>query len=102
LTIIEAMMAKLPVVATAVGGVPELVDDGITGILVPPGDVEALRVAIKKLIEYPDLRIRMGENGYKKAVEKFKLENMLVKTLNVYYEVLNSLKQNEVQNVKVN
>lgn len=102
LTIIEAMMAKLPVVATAVGGVPELVDDGITGILVPPADVEALRVAIKKLIEYPDLRIKMGENGYKKAVEKFKLENMLVKTLNVYYEVLNSLKQNEVQNVKVN
>ncbi len=102
LTIIEAMMSKLPVVATAVGGVPELVDDGITGILVPPGDVKALRFAIKKLVEHPDLRIKMGENGHKKAMEKFKLEDMLVKTLNVYYEVLNSLKQNEVSDVKIN
>ncbi len=106
LTIIEAMMAKLPVIASAVGGVPELVDNGITGILVPPRDVEALRFAIRKLVENPDLRVQMGINGYKKAIEKFKLEDMLAKTLNVYYEVLNLHDQNKVQfetkNVKVN
>jgi len=65
LTIIEAMFAGLPVVATRVGGVPELVEDGITGFLVPPKDPGALAEALQKLIEDPELRRRMLEETEK-------------------------------------
>ncbi len=68
-TIIEAMMAGLPVVATKVGGVPELVEDGVTGFLVPPKDPEALAQALQKLIDGPELRKKMGRAGREKALK---------------------------------
>lgn len=86
--IIEAMVAGLPVVATRVGGVPELVEDGITGFLVPPKDPKALAEAIQKLLDDPDLRCRMGQAGRKKALKEFTLERMLVETQRVYEEIL--------------
>ncbi len=58
--VLEAMAAGLPTVATAVGGVPELIVDGETGILVPPRDPEALAAAIERLAADPSLRTRMG------------------------------------------
>jgi glycosyltransferase involved in cell wall biosynthesis len=87
-TVIEAMLAGLPVVATRVGGLPELVEDSITGFLVPPGDPEALASVLQKLIEDPDLRRTMGEAGRKKALLEFTLDRMLKETLRVYEEVL--------------
>ena len=60
---IEAMLARLPVVASRVGGTPEVVVDGDTGILVPPDDQEALARAIRSLLAAPALRGRMGESG---------------------------------------
>jgi len=71
LTILEAMAAGRPVVATAVGGVPELVEDGTTGILVPPGDRVALAEALLRLANDPKLRQLMGEEGQKRARERF-------------------------------
>lgn len=71
LTVLEAMAAGKPVIATAVGGVPELVEDGVTGILVPPRDARALAQEIIRLARDPDLRRAMGEAGQKKAVERF-------------------------------
>jgi glycosyltransferase involved in cell wall biosynthesis len=64
---LEAMAAGRPVVASAVGGLAELVRDGETGILVPPGDAVALRSAIQKLIADPGLGARMGAEGRKRA-----------------------------------
>ncbi len=61
--LIEAMMGGLPIVATAAGGIPELIKDHETGLLVPPRDPEALASAIVCLVDNPSLRIRLGEAG---------------------------------------
>jgi glycosyltransferase involved in cell wall biosynthesis len=63
MAVIEAMAARLPVVATAVGGVPELVEAGTTGVMVPPGDVEALAEAIADLARDSERMRRMGEQA---------------------------------------
>ena len=60
-TVVEALAVGTPVIATAVGGVPELVRDGENGLLVPAGDVEALAEAIRRLVTEPGLRERMAE-----------------------------------------
>lgn len=65
--IIEYMAAGLPVVCTDVGGNRELVKDGLNGIVVPPGDPERLTNAILKLVNNPDLRIKMGRESLKRA-----------------------------------
>lgn len=62
-TIIEAMISGLPVVATHVGGVPELVEDGVTGFLVPPGNPGALAQALQRVLDDSELRHRMGHAG---------------------------------------
>ena len=64
---LEAMAAGRPVVASAVGGLADLVVDGVTGILVPPQDPAALRSAIRRLLADPGLRARMGAEGRKRA-----------------------------------
>ncbi len=56
-----------PVVATTVGGLPEMVDDGKTGFLVPPRDVDALADAVVKLMQNEELRKKFGENGMRKV-----------------------------------
>jgi len=89
-TIIEAMMAGLPVMATRVGGVPELVEDGVTGFLIPPKDPDALAKALQKLLNDPELRKRMGQASREKALKEFTLDRMLRETEKVYQEVLGS------------
>jgi glycosyltransferase involved in cell wall biosynthesis len=59
----EAMAWGRPVVATAVGGLTDAVEDGVTGLLVPPGDVAALRAAIERLLGDAELRARLGAAG---------------------------------------
>ena len=71
LVIAEAMAAGKPVVATSVGGVPELVENGLTGLLVPPDDANALAEALLLLAKDPELRQVMGQNGQKKAIDCF-------------------------------
>lgn len=73
LSVEEAMAAGLPVVASAVGGVPELVVDGETGYLVPPGEGERLAEALGLLLGDPALRRRMGRSGRARAEELFDL-----------------------------
>jgi len=67
LVYLEAGAHGVPVVAHAIGGVPEAVVDGETGLLVPPGDTAALTAAFARLIEDPDLRARLGEGGRRHA-----------------------------------
>ncbi|MDQ2639184.1 MAG: glycosyltransferase [Pseudomonadota bacterium] len=76
MAVLEAMAAGLPVVATDVGGTGTAVADGVTGILLPPRDVDALGSAIAGLLESPELRHRMGESGRQRFREHFKAEIM--------------------------
>ena len=69
LSLMEGMVCGKPVVATRVGGIPELVRDGADGILVEPGDIVGLADALCKLLEDPKMRARMGEAGKKRAKE---------------------------------
>jgi len=88
LSILEAMRAGLPVVASDVGGVREAVVDKETGFLVPRGDEVALRERLLQLITDAVLRAKMGRAGRKRFEEKFTVEHMLKKTLEVYETVL--------------
>jgi glycosyltransferase involved in cell wall biosynthesis len=71
ISILEAMAAGLPVVASEVGGIPEIVVDGETGLLVPPGDADALAGALRRLLDDPELRRRLGAAGRARVEEHF-------------------------------
>lgn len=86
--ILEAMGAGLPVVATRVGGVPEVVVDGETGLLVPPRDPDALAGAILRLLHHPNLRWRMGRVGRNRVMEHFSIEQMVRRTEALYERFL--------------
>ena len=88
LTILEAMAAGLPVVASDVGGVREAVTDGVTGFLVPRGDVNALAARLAQLLADPSLRARMGPAGRARYEADFRVEVMAEKTFKVYADVL--------------
>ena len=85
---LEAMAAELPVVATAVGGTPEVVIDGKTGFLVPPRDTLALSIAIEKLIENPPLRDKMGLAGRRRVESEFSIKKTVHKTKELYVDLL--------------
>ena len=84
LSILEAMRAGLPVVASAVGGVAESVRDGETGYLVPRGAVAPLRERIERLLTDPGLRGLLGANGRSRFEQDFTLEASVARTLAVY------------------
>ena len=77
LSLIEAMDDALPVVATRVGALGELVEDGASGLLVPPGDEEALAGALARLLDDPGERRAMGERGQRIAAERYSVERMV-------------------------
>jgi glycosyltransferase involved in cell wall biosynthesis len=86
-SLLDAMAAARPVVAASTGGIPEVVVDGVTGLLVPPRDHESMATAIVKLLKDPALRERMGGAGLARARQKFSAERMLRETLRVYQRV---------------
>jgi len=83
---------KKPVVATTVGAIPEVVEDGKTGLLVPPKNPEALADAIIKLLKDDNLRKEMGENAYRKMKEELSWDKIAEKTIKVYKEAINEHK----------
>jgi glycosyltransferase involved in cell wall biosynthesis len=83
--ILEAMAGGLPVVACDVGGNPEAVKSGVTGLLVPPRDPERLSAAILELLADGEKRRRMGEAGRRRATEEFSFDRM-VKEMEALYE----------------
>ena len=86
--LMESMACAVPVVATAVGGVPELVEDGIHGRLVPYGDIAAMAEAIVWMIEHPEERRLMGEQGRERIAGQFSTERMVSETQDAYLELL--------------
>jgi N,N'-diacetylbacillosaminyl-diphospho-undecaprenol alpha-1,3-N-acetylgalactosaminyltransferase len=87
-TVLEAMAMGLPVVATDVPGCREAVVAGETGFLVPPRNVDELVRAIRKLVEDPALRRRMGQAGRARAVQRFAIERITAQYLDLYAELL--------------
>jgi glycosyltransferase involved in cell wall biosynthesis len=83
-SLLEAMSLGLPLVATSVGGIPELIRDGENGLLVPPNNKEALANALLALASSPDLRQKMGEAGLKRYNLEFNREAAMEKLLSVY------------------
>jgi glycosyltransferase involved in cell wall biosynthesis len=82
--ILEAMCSRLPVVATAVGGVPELVVDGVTGTLVPPRDADALGRALLALAKDGERRAHMGRAGYERVKMEFSIERSVTALEDIY------------------
>ncbi len=87
ISILEAMRAALPVVATDVGGISEEVEHGQTGVLVPRGDVKSLADALRVLIRDPEWRQVLGKAGQRKFAAQFGVQNMLRGVEAVYQEV---------------
>jgi glycosyltransferase involved in cell wall biosynthesis len=75
LVVLEAMEAGLPVVASRVSGIPEVVEDGVTGWLVPPEDPRALAAALSQALEDPGEARRRGEAGRRRVDERFRPQN---------------------------
>ncbi len=88
MVIAEAMAAGVPVVATRVGGVPEMVGDGVTGFLYEPGDTGALVERLGKLLADPALVARMGDAGRQRARERYSPPAVAAATIGVYRELL--------------
>ena len=87
ISVIEAMAFGLPVVATNIGGLPEVVQDGVTGILVPPKDPDALAEAVIRLLRDPELRRRLGNAGRERVLSEFRVDRIVEQTLKVYQSV---------------
>lgn len=88
ISILEAMARRKPVVASAVGGIPEVLTNGLDGLLVPPADPAALADACIRLACSPKLRARMGEAGRRTVEERFSLDAMVRQIEAVYDEEL--------------
>jgi glycosyltransferase involved in cell wall biosynthesis len=84
LAALEAMASGLPVVASATGGLPELVEDGVTGFLVPVGDVDALADRLRQLLEDEELRVQAGRAARERVREHFSGAAMGAKIAQLY------------------
>lgn len=84
--VMEGMAAGIPVVATAVTGVPELVEDGVTGLLVPSQNSVELAKAMLQLYKYPELRKLLGQSGRVKVIEEFNLQQSAALLYDMFQE----------------
>jgi glycosyltransferase involved in cell wall biosynthesis len=96
-SILEAMATGLPVVATGVGGNSELVENGVTGRLVPPRDPSALADALAQYIEDQALRRAHGRAGRARAEREFGLDGMVARYVSVYDGLLTTGRRTDLQ-----
>lgn len=87
-SLLQAAAAGVPVITSRAGGLPEAVQDGVTGILCPPGDVPALAAAIERLVADPVLRTQYGEAGRARILAEFSIDGMVEGNLAIYRKVL--------------
>jgi glycosyltransferase involved in cell wall biosynthesis len=88
LALLEAMVRGKPPVATAVGGIPEVIEDGVNGLLVPPKDPQAIATKIIQLLEDQDLRVSISANAVRTVKERFGIQEMIKKVEAVYSDIL--------------
>ena len=88
----QAFATQRAVVATRVGGIPEIVRDGENGLLVPSEDGSAIAMAVKRLIDDPALRKRLAVSGHETALAKLSIERMMEKTLATYHRAISATK----------
>jgi L-malate glycosyltransferase len=86
-SLLDAMACARPIVATTAGGIPEIVEDGVNGLLVPPRDHTALAAAIVRALKDDELRQRMGDAGLTRVNARFTVERMVAETASVYARV---------------
>jgi glycosyltransferase involved in cell wall biosynthesis len=84
---LEALAAGIPVIASRIGGLPEIVEDGVNGLLVPPGDPDALAQAMASLWHDPSRRAAMGCAARRTAAERFSLEKQTARLVDLYGEL---------------
>lgn len=89
-TVIEAMAYGVATIASRVGGVEEIIEDGVSGLIVPPGDVSALTEAISRLQDAPELRAALGRRGRERIGTAFRLEDTIEKTAALYKHLATS------------
>jgi len=85
---LEAMATGRPLVGTRVGGIPELIEDGRTGVLVPPTDPEALAAGVRRLLDDADFRKKAGDTARRQVLERFSWDVVAAQTVDAYKEVL--------------
>jgi len=90
--IIEAQAAGVPVVATEVGGVVDIIENNKTGLFVPPADPRSMSEAVIRIFKEPKLASGLAEEAYKKVIEKYNLGIMVKNTLDVYKDALDNFK----------
>lgn len=88
MALLEAASYGLPIVSTPVGGISEVIIDGVNGFLIQPGDINALKKCLLKLINDKDLRIRMSAKARQMVKEKFNIEQKVLEVDNLYKELL--------------
>ena len=88
--VLEAQAAGVPVVATRVGGVVDIIDDGVDGVLVTPGDPDSMSGGVIKVLKDQELSSMLAKNAYVKVCSKFSLEKMAEKTLELYHEAVSA------------
>jgi len=86
-SLLEAMASGSPVVATRIGAIPESVEDGVTGILIPPHDAKATATAILRLLNDSTLRSKLGLMGRKRVERHFSLDHWVNQTIKLYENV---------------
>jgi glycosyltransferase involved in cell wall biosynthesis len=96
LTVLEAMALSRPVVASNVGGIPEMIEDGVTGLLVPPRDAGALAAAILRLLRDHPLADTLGRAGHDLVHESFCIELMVAAVEQIYDDGARVLRPSEV------
>jgi glycosyltransferase involved in cell wall biosynthesis len=82
------MAAGIPVVATNVGGNPEVIEDAVSGLLVPPRDSAAIAAAVGRLLEDEDLALRLGQAGMRRVSELFSLSGSVQQTEHLYQRLV--------------
>jgi colanic acid/amylovoran biosynthesis glycosyltransferase len=89
-TLKEAMAMGLPVISTLHGGIPELVEDGVSGFLVPERDAEAIAEKLSYLIEHSELWVKLGEAGRIRVEEKYDMSKLNDELMEIYQQLINS------------
>ncbi|HHY59622.1 MAG TPA: glycosyltransferase family 4 protein [Clostridia bacterium] len=102
LVTLEAMARAKPVVAFAVGALPELIISGHTGLLLPPGDVNGMALAVIRLLQEPAYAASLGLNGYERARHNFTVTRMIRQTEAVYRQTLARLEKGRTDTIAVN